>query len=173
MNMKIYKMKLIQMVIVAFMLIAPAIHSVAQELPEWANKLPVEKGFVFGVGRAESSDMMMVKRMAIMNAQSDLVNHYTDKFEVFASHCDTLLGADNKIRTVVTTIHSEKQAVLDNVIIQDEKMYQSKSGGYIYYVLIKMDINDQINKVKNEMEGNSELKKQMEDKGLTKELKEM
>ena len=171
--MKNCKVKLIRLTLVALMFMIPVTYSGAQDLPEWANKLPVEKGFVFGVGRAESSDMMMAKRMAMMNAQSDLVNHYTDKFEVFASHCDTLLGTNNNIRTVVTTIHSEKQAVLNNVIVQDEKMYQSKNGGYIYYVLVKIDVNAQINKVKNEMEGNSELKKQMEDKGLMNELKEM
>jgi hypothetical protein len=172
-NMKIYKVKLIKVALVACMFMVPAKYSGAQDLPGWATKLPVEKGFVFGVGNAGSPDMLMAKRKAMMNAQSDLARHYTDKFEVFAMHCDTLLGTDTTIRSVVTVIHSELQATLTNVIVENEKVMQSANGQYIYYILVKMDIHAQKDEIKSNIENKTGLKQQMKEKGLLDELKDL
>ena len=144
----------------------------AQELPEWVTKLPVKKGFVYGVGKGESADMSMAKNIAGMNGKNELLNQYTQKFEVFAVHCDTLLGPDNKVRAVVTTIYSEKQAVLNNVELVDEKM-DFNNGRCTFYLLYRIDISAEIKKVKSEVEGNEDLKKQIKEKGLLDELKNL
>lgn len=144
-----------------------------QEIPDWVNKLPQKKGYVYGVARGESVDMTMAKRKALLDAKADLVNHFANKFEVFAMQCDTLLGADNSIRAVVTTIQSHKEAVLDQVEIVEEKMYKTENGGYVFYLLVRMNVQQEVDNLKNQVEQNSDLKNKLKEKGLLKELKNL
>jgi hypothetical protein len=163
-----------QILILISIVFLSSIHAIkAQEMPEWANKLPQKKGYVYGVGRGESVDMTMAKRKAESDAKADLVNHYANKFEVFALQCDTLLGADNSIRAVVTTIQSHKEAVLDQVEMVEEKMYKAENGGYVFYLLVRMNVQQEVDNLKNQVEQNSDLKNKMKEKGLLKELKNM
>ncbi len=164
----------IQFLLLAGLVLIGSYHTInAQEMPDWANKLPQKKGYVYGVGRGESADMMIAKRKALLDAKADLVNHYANKFEVFAMQCDTLLGADNSIRSVVTTIQSHKETVLDNVEIVEEKMYKSENGQYIFYLLIRMNVQDDVEKLKSQVEQDNDLKNKLKEKGLLRELKNM
>jgi len=138
--------------------------------PEWITKLPVKKGFVYGAGVGKSANLPMASDKARMIALTDLTKNYSGKFETFASKCDTVLGADNAIRQIVTTIKLNQQATLSGVEIED-KVVGSQDGVTVVYMLLKLDVRNDIKTIQNEVDEDTKLRKEMNSSGLMKELK--
>jgi len=140
--------------------------------PDWMTQLPVKKGFVYGAGVGKSTDMSMAGEKARMNALQELTNSYTGKFETYAMKCDTVLGADNKVRQVITTIRVSQKATLTGVEVV-EKVTVPQNDNTIVYLLLRLDVSNDVKTLQKEVNGNAKLKKEMKKSGLLKELDEL
>ncbi len=156
------------MIIVFIFFGTETIHA-QNEIPEWITKLPSKIGYVYGAGIGKSTDLSMATKKARLIALTDLTNYYTDKFESFAIKCDTILGADNEIRQIVTSIKINQEATLIGVV-EAEKAVDIQDDLTIVYLLLKLNVSADIKMLKNEVGGNSGLRKKMDKKGLLKEL---
>ncbi len=137
--------------------------------PDWMTQLPVKKGYVYGAGVGKSSDINMASEKARMNALQDLTNSYTGKFETFAMKCDTVLGADNKVRQVITTIRVSQKATLSGVEVVEKVVIPNDDNTQVY-LLLRLDVSNNVKALQKEVNGNAKLKKEMKKSGLLKEM---
>jgi len=139
-------------------------------LPEWMTNLPVKKGYVYGAGAGKSANLSIADDKAHMDAMVDLANNYSGKFETFSLKCDTILGAGNNARQIITKVTSSQQATLTGVEVVDKIVVKQESLNVVY-TLLRMDISNDIKRVQKEIEGDAALRKKMNKKGLLKDLK--
>jgi len=167
--MKTYFTKAAVILVIAFAFTSMGTIIAQDKTPDWMTKLPVKKGFVYGAGVGKSTDMNMAGEKARMNALQELTNSYTGKFETFAMKCDTILGEDNKVRQVITTIRVSQKATLSGVEVV-EKVVVPQDDNTQVYLLLRLDVSNDVKTLQKEVNGNAKLKKEMKKSGLLKEL---
>ena len=139
-------------------------------IPDWFTNLPVKKGFVFGAGVGKSTDLPIATDKARMNALTNLTYNYNQKFETFAISCDSVLGPDNKIHEVITSFKIKQQAILKGVEM-DKKSVDINDDKTSVYILLKLDISDDVKALQKEVDANAALRKKMNKSGLLLKLK--
>jgi hypothetical protein len=139
-------------------------------IPQWMTNPPVQKGFIFGAGVGKSSDLSNANDKARMNALNDLTYNYNGKFETFAVSCDSVLGADNKMREVVTSFKMKQHATLKGTET-DKKAVDIKDEVTVVYLLLKLDVSNEVKTLQKEVDANAGLRKKMEKSGLLLKLK--
>lgn len=142
------------------------------EAPEWYTNLPVKKGYIYGAGTGNSANLSMAYDKSRMAAKTELTKNYENKLETFALKCDTVLGSDNKVRQIITTTITSQSATLSGVE-EVEKVVVSSNGTNIVYLLVRMDVSDEVKKLEKEIQSDAKLKKKLGKAGLLKELSKL
>jgi hypothetical protein len=142
------------------------------EAPEWLTNLPVKKGIIYGSGTGNSTNLSMAYDKSRMAAKTALTNNYENKLETFALKCDTVLGSDNKIRQIITTIKTSQSATL-TAVEEVEKFVVSENGTNIVYLLLRMDVSSDVKNIEKEIHSDAKLKKKLGKAGLLKELSKL
>jgi hypothetical protein len=143
-----------------------------KQTPEWLTKLPVKKGFIYGSGTGNSANLSMAYDKSRMAAKTALTNNYENKLETFALKCDTVLGSDNKIRQIITTITTSQSATLTGVD-EVEKVVVNQNETNIVYLLLRMDVSSDVKNIEKEIQSDAKLKKKLGKAGLLKELSKL
>lgn len=139
------------------------------EIPEWIQKLPVKKGFIYGAGTGNSANLSMAYEKSSMDAKNALANNYSNKLETFAIKCDTVLGKDNQVRQIITTVTTSQSATLTGIEVV-EKVVVSENGSNKVYLLLRMDVSADVKKLEKQIHSDAKLRKKLDKAGLLKEL---
>jgi len=83
--------------------------------------------------------------------------------------CDTVLGADNKVRQVITTIRVSQKATLSGVEVVEKVVIPNDDNTQVY-LLLRLDVSNNVKALQKEVNGNAKLKKEMKKSGLLKEM---
>lgn len=141
-------------------------------VPDWYINIPVEKGRVFEVAIGESRDEVMAIKKARNVALEKLSKAYKMRFDGFVAVCDSLLGANNEAGPIITAQIKSQLEYLSGVEDAKEKVFHV-NGNYTCYILLQKSIVEDVKSIQKEIDANKDLKKQMKEKGLLKQLSKL
>lgn len=136
--------------------------------PDWSKQTPQRSGYLYAVGVAKSSDASMAHKKARTIALTELSKNYSKHFESISKTCDTI-AISNNIRTVISTMKTEHEASF--VGVEEVEKVLDDSGDLLQvYLLIRIEIKDDIKTLKKAISEDKTLSKKSSKARLSEEL---